>query len=203
MSETNSKKEFANNLLAQDPPPADKQQRHKEALLKKIEHRMRLQKAVIIAIYIVIFLAAFGAFNLRKCTDNVVHSICWGTVSLHIFLWSLVYILREICMNMEEVIEKKFDNDEKRRHKNQNLFFTILAIMAFVFSSFLLYRSFFLTNALKAVQTAVSILWATTFFLIFYPFRTATLIGMLWFEYKKMELNIPKSEEQNLKTQTE
>ncbi len=104
-------------------------------------------------------------------------------------------------MNMEEVIEKKFDNDEKRRHKNQNLFFTILAIMAFVFSSFLLYRSFFLTNALKAVQTAVSILWATICFLIFYPFRTATLIGMLWLEYKKMELNIAKTEEQNLKSQ--
>jgi hypothetical protein len=106
-------------------------------------------------------------------------------------------------MNMEEVIEKKFDNDEKRRHKNQNLFLTILAIMAFVFSSFLLYRSFFLTDSLKAVQLAVGILWATIFFLIFYPFRTATLIGMLWFEYKKMELNIPKSEEQNLKSQTE
>ena len=203
MSETNSKKEFANNLLAQDRPSADKQQRHKEALLKKIEHRMCLVKAVIVAIYIVIFLAAFGAFNLRKCTDNVVHSICWGTVSLHIFLWSLVYILRGICMNMEEVIEKKFDNDEKRRHKNQNLFFTILAIMAFVFSSWHLYRSFFLTDSLIAAQKAVSILWATTFFLIFYPFRTATLIGMLWFEYKKMELNIPKSEEQNLKSQTE
>ncbi len=203
MSEPNSKKEFAENLLAQDPPPADKQQRHKEALLKKIEHRMFLVKAVIVTIYIVIFFAAFGAFMLRESTDNVVHSICWGTVSLHILLWSLVYVLRGICMNMEELIEKKFDNDEKRRHKNQNLFLTILAIMAFVFSSFLLYRSFFLTNALKAVQTAVSILWATIFFLIFYPFRTATLIGMLWFEYKKMELNIPKSEEQNLKSQTE
>jgi len=201
MSEPNSKKEFANNLLAQDPPPADKQQRHKEALLKKIEHRMCLVKAVIVAIYTVLFLAAFGAFMLRESTDNVVHSICWGTVSLHILLWSLVYVLRGICMNMEELIEKKFDNDEKRRHKNQNLFLTILAIMAFVFSSFLLYRSFFLTNALKAVQMAVSILWATIFFLIFYPFRTATLIGMLWFEYKKMELNIPKTEEQNLKSQ--
>jgi len=203
MSESKSTKEFANNLLAQDPPPADKQQRHKEALLKKIEHRMRLQKAVIIAIYTALFLVAFGAFMLREYTDNVVHSICWGTVSLHIFLWSLVYILRGICMNMEELIEKKFDNDEKRRHKNQNLFFTILAIMAFVFSSFLLYRSFFLTDSLMAAQKAVSILWATIVFLIFYPFRTATLIGMLWFEYKKMELNIPKTEEQNLKSQTE
>ncbi len=203
MSETENKPEFIKNLIAQDPPPADKQQQHKEVLLKKIEHRMCMQKAVIIAIYTALFLVAFGAFMLREYTDNVVHSICWGTVSLHILLWSLVYILRGICMQMEELIEKKFDNDEKRRHKNQNLFLTIVAIMAFVLSSFLLYRSFFLTNALKAVQTAVSILWATIFFLIFYPFRTASLIGMLWFEYKKMELKIPKSEEQDLKSQTE
>ena len=195
MSETNGKKEFADNLLAQDPPSADKQLRHKEVILKKIEHRMCLAKAVIIAIYMALFLAAFGAFNLRKCTDNVVHSICWGTVSLHILLWSLIYILRGICMEMEGLIEKKFDNDEKRRHKNQNLFFTILAIMAFVFSSFLLYRSFFLTDSLMAAQKAVSILWATIVFLIFYPFRTATLIGMLWFEYKKMELNITEPDE--------
>ena len=198
MSEPNGKKEFADNLLAQDRPFADKQQRHKEALLKKIERRMFLQKAVIIAIYIVIFLAAFGAFMLRESTENVVHSICWGTVSLHILLWSLVYVLRGICMEMEGLIEKRLGNDERHRNKNQNLFLTIVAIMAFVFSSFLLYRSFFLTNALKAVQTAVSILWATIFFLIFYPFRTATLIGKLWFEYKKMELNITKPEEQNL-----
>lgn len=203
MSEPNGKKEFANNLLAQDPPSADKQLRHKEVILKKIERRMFLQKAVIIAIYIVIFLAAFGAFNLRKCTDNVVYSICWGTVSLHILLWSLVYILRGICMNMEELIEKRLGNDERRRNKSQNLFLTIWAIFVFVLSTWFLYRSFFLTDSLKAAQKAVSILWATTFFLIFYPFRTATLIGMLWFEYKKMELNIPKSEEQNLKSQTE
>jgi len=189
MSEPNGKREFADNLLAQDPPSADKQLRHKEVILKKIERRMCLQKAVIVAIYIVIFLAAFGAFNLRKCTDNVVHSICWGTVSLHILLWSLVYILRGICMEMEGLIEKRLGNDERRRNKNQNLFLTIWAIIVFVLSTWLLYRSFFLTNALKAVQTAVSILWATIFFLIFYPFRTASLIGKLWLEYKKMELN--------------
>jgi TRAP-type uncharacterized transport system fused permease subunit len=104
-------------------------------------------------------------------------------------------------MNMEEVIEKKFDNDERRRNKNQNLFITIWAIVVFVLSSWFLYRSFFLTDSLKAAQKAVSLLWATTFFLIFYPFRTATLIGMLWFEYKKMELNTAKTEEQNLKNQ--
>ena len=188
MSEPNGKKEFADNLLAQDPPSADMQQRHKEVLLKKIERRMRLQKAVIVAIYAVIFLLAFGAFNLRRCTDNVVHSICWGTVSLHIFLWSLIYILRGICMEMEGLIEKRLDNDERRRNKNQNLFLTILAIVLFVLSTWFLYRSFFLTDSLKAAQKVVSVLWTTIFFLIFYPFRTASLIAKLWFEYKKMDL---------------
>ncbi|MHC4537142.1 MAG: hypothetical protein ACYS6K_24605, partial [Planctomycetota bacterium] len=189
--------------IAQDPPSADKQQQYKEALLKEIEHSMRLQKTVIITIYMALFLVAFGAFMLQQYTDNVVHSICWGTVFLHILLWSLVYILRGICMEMEGLIEKRLGNDERRRNKNQNLFLTILAIVLFVLSSFFLYRSFFLTNSLKAAKTAVSILWAVICFLIIYPFRTATLIGMLWFEYKKMELNIPKSEEQNLKSQTE
>ena len=189
MSEPNGKKEFADNLLAQDPPSGDKQLQHKEVLLKKIERSMFLQKAVIVAIYIVIFLAAFGAFMLREHTDNVVHSICWGTVSLHILLWSLVYILRGICTEMEGLIEKRLDNDEKRRNKNQNLFLTILAMVLFVLSSWFLYRSFFLTDSLKAAQTAVSILWATTVFLIIYPFTTASLISKLWLEYKKMELN--------------
>lgn len=194
MSQSKNKNEFAENLLEQDPPSPDKQQRHKEVLLKKIERRMRLQKAVIVAIYTAIFLLAFGAFNLRRCTDDVVHSICWGTVSLHILLWSLVYILRGISMQMEELIEKKFDNDERRRNKGQNLFLTVWATVVFVLSSVFLYRSFFLPDSLKAAQTAVSILWATTVFLIFYPFRTASLIGKFWFEYKKMELNITEPE---------
>ncbi|MHC4560418.1 MAG: hypothetical protein ACYTFW_25630 [Planctomycetota bacterium] len=201
MSEPNGKKEFANNLLAQDPPSADRQLRHKEVLLEKIERRMCLQKTLIIAIYTVLFLAAFGAFIMRQYTDNVIRSICWGTVSLHILLWSLIYILRGICMEMEGLIEKRLGNDESRRNKNQNLFLTILAAVLFVLSTWFLYRSFFLTDSLRAVQTAVSILWATTGFLIIYPFRTASLIGKLWLEYKKLELNITEPKEQNLKSQ--
>ncbi|MHC4561006.1 MAG: hypothetical protein ACYTFW_25515 [Planctomycetota bacterium] len=201
MHKPNDKKEFANNLLAQDPPSAYKQLRHKEVLLKKIERRMCLQKAVIVAIYIVLFLVAFGAFIMRQYTDNVIRSICWGTVSLHILLWSLIYILRGICMEMEGLVERKLNNNERRRNKTQNLFLTIWAIVMFILSTWFLYRSFFLTDSLRAVQTAVSILWATTAFLIIYPFSTASLIGKLWFEYKKMELNITKPEEQNLKSQ--
>ena len=201
MSEPENKMEFIKNLIAQDPPSADKQLQHNEALLKKIKHRMWLVKAVIIVIYMVLYFVAFGAFMLQNCTDNVVRSICWGTASLHILLWSFVYIQRGNCMNMEELIEKMLDNDEKRRNKNQNLFITTVAIMAFVFSSFLLCRSFFLTDSLEVARRAAAILWTTIFFLIFYPFRTASLIGMLWFEYKKMELNITRPEEQNSKSQ--
>jgi hypothetical protein len=203
MSESKSREEFAKNLVAQDPPLTDEQLRRNETLFKKIERRMRLVKAVIIAIYMVLYLVAFGALMLGNSTDNVTHSICWGAVSLHIMLWSFVYVLRGICMNMEELIEKKFDNDEKRRHKNQNLFLTILAIMMFVFSSIILYRSFFLVDSLRVAQKAIGILWTTIFFLTYYPFRTASLIGKLWFEYKKMELNITKPEQPSSKNQDE
>lgn len=203
MSEFKSIEEFAKNLVAQDAPVTDEQLRRNETLLKKIKRRMCLQKAVIIAIYMALYLVAFGAFMLRTSTDNVIHSICWGTVSLHILLWSLVYILRGICMEMEELIEKKFNNDEKRRHKSENLFITIVAIVSFVFSSFLLYRSFFLVDSLRAAQKAVGILWATIIFLIFYAFRIASLIGELWLEYKKMELNITRPEQQGSKKQDE
>ena len=202
MSEKENKPEFIKNLIAQDPPPADKQQQHKEALLKKIEHRMRLQKAVIIAIYTALFLAAFVAFMLRKYTDNVVHSICWGAASLHILLWFLIYFLRGIYRMTAGISEKNSGNDEKQRWKKQDRIVTIVAILMFAFASTILYCSFFLSDPLKAAHLAASIFWATVFFLFWYPFGTASLVAKLWLEYKKMELNIHKTEEQNLKSQT-
>ena len=210
MSESKKRKKFAKSLLAQDPPPADEQLRRNEELFKKLKHRACLQKAVIIAIFMVIYFVAFGAFILGGSTDllggstdNIIHSICWGTVSLHIMLWSLVYILRGNCMNMEELIEKKFDNDESRRYKNQNLFLTILAILVFIFNSIILYRSFFLVDSLRAAHKAVGILWPAIIFLIFYSFYIASLICKLWFEYKKIELSITKPEEEKSETQPE
>jgi magnesium-transporting ATPase (P-type) len=203
MSESKKRKKFAKSLLAQDPPPADEQLHRNEELFKKLKHRACLQKVVIIAIFIVIYLVAFGALMLGNSTDNVIHSICWGTVSLHIMLWSLVYILRENCMNMEELIEKKFDNNEKRRYKNQNLFLAVLAIIMFIFTSFFLYRSFFLVDPLRAAHKTIGILWTALFFLICYSFQMASLIAILWFEYKKIELGITKPEEEKSETQPE
>ena len=203
MFETENKPEFIKNLLAQDPPPADKQQRHKEALLKKIEHRMRQQKAVIIAIYTALFLAAFEAFMLRKYTDNIVHSICWGAISLHILLWFLIYCLRGIYRLTAEIVEKNSDKDKKQEWRNQDRLVTIVAILIFTFATVILYHSFFLKDPLKAAHLSGGIFWATVFFLFWYPFGTASLLAKLWLEYKKMELNIPKTKEQNLKSQAE
>jgi hypothetical protein len=194
MSESKERKEFAKSLVAQDPPPTDEQLRRNEELFKKIKHRACLQKAVIIAIYIVVYLVAFGAFMLRTSTDNIVHSICWGTVSLHILLWSFVYVLRGIYMGMEETINKNFGRDEKQPSRNQNRFITIVAMLAFTFSTILLYRSFFLTNPLHVAEKATGILWSTMFFLIFYSFGIASLLAKLWLKYKQMELNITETE---------
>jgi magnesium-transporting ATPase (P-type) len=203
MSETNSKKEFAENLLAQDPPPADKQQQQKEILFKKLKRRIWQGKIIGGTIYLVLFSAAFLAFQQGQNTDNIVHSICWGAASLHILLWFLIYFLREIYRLTAEIVEKSSGKDEKHKWKNQDRFITIVAILVFTYASFILYRSFFLNDYLKAAHLSGTIFWATVFFLFWYPFGTISLLAKLWLEYKKMELNIPKTEEQNLKSQTE
>ena len=101
------------------------------------------------------------------------------------------------------ISEKNSGKDEKQQWKKQDRFITIVAILVFTYASTILYRSFFLNDPLKAAHLAASIFWATVFFLFWYPFGTASLLAKLWLEYKKMQLNLPKSEEQNLKSQTE
>jgi len=200
MSESKNKEEFVKNLLAQDSPPADKQVQHKEALLKELKRYIWRGKIIGGAIYIVLFSVAFWAFMQREYTDNVVHSICWGAVSLHILLWFLIYFLRAIYRTLAEIIEKSSDGDEKQPWRNQDLFMTILAILVFAFFTILLYRSFSFTDPLKVAHLTAHTFWATVFFLFWYPFGTASLLAKLWIRYKKMELNITKPEEQNLKS---
>ena len=192
MSESKDKKQFLKNLLAQDPPPADKQLRHKEVLFEKVKRRIWLGKIIGGSIYIALFSAAFWAFMQRESTDNVVHSICWGAVSLHILLWFLIYFLREIYRTLAKIAENNYDID-KQSWKNQDMFVTVVAVLIFVYSAIVLYRSFFLNDPLKAAHLAASIFWATVFFLFWYPFGTASLLAKLWLEYKKMELNITKT----------
>ncbi len=203
MSEPNSKKEFAENLLAQDPPPVDKQQQQKKILFKKLKRRIWRGKIIGGTIYLVLFSAAFWAFQQGQNTDNIVHSICWSATSLHILLWFLIYFLREIYRLTAETVEKNSDKDKNQKWKNQDRFITIVAILVFTYASSILYRSFFLNDYLKAAHMSGYIFWATVFFLFWYPFGTASLLAKLWLEYKKMELNIPKTEEQNLKSKTE
>jgi len=200
MSESKNRKEFTKNLLAQDSPPADKQVQHKEALLKKLKRHIWRGKIMGGTIYIVLFLVAFWAFMQRRYTDNVVHSICWGAVSLHILLWFLIYFLRAIYRTLAEIVEESSDGDEKQPWRNQDLFITIVAILVFAYSTVSLYRSFSLTDPLRAAHLSGHIFWATVFFIFWYPFGTASLLAKLWLKYKKMELNITKPEEQNLKS---
>ncbi len=192
MSESPNKKQFVKNLLAQDPPPADKQLRHKEVLFEKVKRRIWLGKIIGGAIYIALFSVAFLVYTQRQNTENVVHSICWGAVSLHILLWFLIYFLRTIYRTLAEIVESNPDID-KQPWKNTDRFITALAVLTFAYGTIILYRSFLLTDPLKAAHLAASIFWATVFFLFWYPFGTASLLAKLWLEYKKMELNITKT----------
>ena len=192
MSESPNKKQFVKNLLAQDPPPADKQLRHKEVLFEKVKRRIWLGKIIGGAIYIALFSVAFWVYTQRQNTENVVHSICWGAVSLHILLWFLIYFLRAIYRTLAEIIDSNPEID-KKPWKNTDRFITALAVLTFAYGTIILYRSFSLTDPLKAAHLAASNFWATVFFLFWYPFGTASLLAKLWLEYKKMELNITKT----------
>ena len=203
MFETENKPEFVKNLISQDSPSADKQQRHKEILFKKLKLRILRGKIIGGTIYLVLFSAAFLAFQQRRNTDNLVHSICWGAASLHILLWFLIYFLRGIYRMTAGISEKNSGKDEKQRWKKQDRFVTIVAILVFAFASTILYRSFFLNDPLRAAHLAASIFWATVFFLFWYPFGTASLVAKLWLEYKKMEMNIPRNSGQDSEMQVE
>jgi len=203
MSELKNNKEFTKNLLAQDQPSPDRQLRHQEALFKKLKRRAWLGAIVTGAVYIVLFLAAFWAFLQRSYTDNVVHSICWGAVSLHILLWFLVYFLRGVYRMAAEITEKNSDKGKKQQWRNQDRFITIWAILIFALSTFFLYRDFSLDDPLKAAHAAPYVFWAAVFFIFWYPFGTASLLRKLWLEYKKMELNITKLKQQDSKSRDE
>lgn len=193
MFETNNKPEFIKNLIAQDLPSADKQQRHKDVLFDKLKFRIWRGKIIVGTIYLVLFAAAFWASRLGHNTDNRIHSICWGAVSLHILLWFLIYFLRGIYRLTAEIVENS--NGDKKKWKNQDRFVTIVAILVFAFATVILYQSFSLDDLPKATRLVTGNFWATVFFLFWYPFGTASLLAKVWLKYKEMELNISKTGE--------
>ena len=106
-------------------------------------------------------------------------------------------------MMAEELMASTFDRDARRRYSSQNLFVTVVAIVLFVFCSFVLCRSFFLTDPLKAAEKGIGILWATMVFLVIYSFSTAGLMAKLWLEHKKMQLYAGTSKSDNSEDQEE
>jgi hypothetical protein len=202
MPESEDKKTFAESLLAQDVPPVDKQIQHKDALFKKIKRHVWLGKIVGGSIYLVLFAVAFWAYQQQpKHTDNMVHSICWGAVSLHILLWFLIYFLRAIYRTLAETMEQYPDKDQRHPWRKQDRFITAMAVLVFAFSTYRLYRSFLFTDPFRAAGAATSIFWATVFFLFWYPFVTASLAAKLWLEHKKMQLCISTSKSSNSENQ--
>lgn len=190
MFESKEIAEFARNLLSKDRVPADEQSRHNEKLFKKIERSILRGKIIGGTIYIVLFSAAFAAFQRAGSTDNPVHSACWSAASIHILLWFLIYFLRRIYWILAEIVDKTSDEKQIRERKNTDRFVTVVAIVVFAFETYLLYRSFFLNDPSRVSDLAAHIFWGTVFFIFWYPFGTASLAAKLWLEHKKMELTL-------------
>ena len=190
MTDDPDKKAFAQDLLDQDMPPTDKQQQHKEALFKIIEQRVWREKIIGTIVYFALFLASFLALWRSRSTDNVIHSICWGAVSLHTLLWFLIYFLRGIYRILAETFEESSEGNAQTKWKKDDQFVAMVAVLIFLSSTYMLYRSFLSTDPLRASSMAGGVFWATVFFLFYYPFATASLAAKLWLEYKKMQIQL-------------
>ena len=195
MFESKEIAEFARNLLSKDRVPADEQSRHNEKLFKKIERSILRGKIIGGTIYIVLFSAAFAAFQRGGSTDNPVHSACWSAVSIHILLWFLIYFLRRIYWILAEIVDKTSDQKQIRGRKNTDRFVTVVAIVIFANKTYFLYRSFFQEDLLKISDLAAHIFWGPVTILFYYLFAMASLIAKLWLEHKKMELTLAWHEE--------
>ena len=190
------KRGFAQRLLAQDLPPVNTQEQYKETLFKKLKQYVWRGKIIGGAIYLTFFLASFAAFWQSRATENVVHSICWMAVSVHILLWFLIYFLRWIYRILAETLEASLEGNAQNKWQKDDRFVTVVAVLIFAISTYFLCRSFLVVDPLRAVSQAGGTFWATVCFLFYYPFATASLLAKLWLEYKKMQLHLDSNAEE-------
>ena len=195
MPEPKRHDDLAQQLLSQDPPPADTQLQHNNALFKKIKLRLWTEKIATGTIYALLFSAAFGASQQADRTKNLVHAICWTMASAHILLWFLVYFLWRTHRLVRAIMPKSIEPQATKRTKEDRLIEAV-AVLACLGSTLFLCSSFMFDDPLKAIGLAKTVVWAPVFFLGWYPFGTASRLGKLWLAYKRMELELDNPDEQ-------
>ncbi len=132
-------------------------------------------------VYVALFLLAFGASLRQERADSVVHSLLWGSVSVYVLLWFLVWFLRGIYRRLAALAETEAAGSAQWRRQDRLI--TIVAVVVFVFNSFFLYRYSTLADPLSAAHHATVSFWATVFFLFWYPFGTASLAARAWHKH--------------------
>ena len=187
MSTPRTRSEFAEMLISQDRPPANEMSHHCEELFAKIRYRMRLGKLMVIGAFLLVFLGAFVCYMLREYSSDSARALNWGALSLHILLWSIVYLLWGIH-KQADVFGVRATSGRIGPLRHQDMFMLIIAGLLFVSGSLILARSFASTDVRRVIELTTAILWLPFFVAFFYVFRTAGVLAEVWLEYKKMEL---------------
>jgi len=164
---------FADRLGARDPAGPGEPIGHEETLFRQGGMHVASSKLMIGAVYAVLFLLAFGAFQWQQHAHTVTRSLLWGSVSLYILLWFLVWFLRHIGRRLVQLVDQ--DVVTSQRWRRQDRLITKAGVVVFVFNGLLLYRAFTLTDPLQAARDATLTLWAAVFFLFWYPLGMASL----------------------------
>ncbi|MCU0913153.1 MAG: hypothetical protein MUC88_01150 [Planctomycetes bacterium] len=200
MKTPHDREEFVEKLLARDPPSPEQLQQHRDRLFRRIARRVMWCKVMVGGLYVLLFAVAFWAFEQQRHSDSVSRSLWWGSVSLYVLLWFLVWFLRGIYRGVAQLTPQ--DAPGGQNWIRQDRFVTGAALVVFVLEGLMLWRFSALTDPLRAAHQATAGLWATVFFLFWYPFGTASLVARLWLEHRKMELRLRESKGDDSGSQT-
>jgi len=140
-------------------------------------------------IYAALFLFALWASLQQERADSVPRSLLWGSVSVYVILWFLVWFLRDIYRRLAALTETEAAGSEKWRRQDRLI--TVVAVILLGFNGFFLYRSSTFADPLRAAREATFSFWATVFFLVWYAIGTASLVARIGSDHQPPEEGAP------------
>ncbi len=191
MNEADRLRRFRDALLAQDSPSPTRALAHQETLFAKVRRRMRIEKVVLGAVYVAVFLAAFFCFLIAGRVRDAAQATWWAVCSMHLLLWFQVFFLSYVGSLISRILPPA-DQVERAGRENRKVF--IWALAACALGTGFLVRAAFVDDPLRVAQSARYILWCAAFHLFWYPFAIATSGARLWLKFKEMELKTPGRE---------
>ncbi len=151
---------------------------------------MKTRRQIVIGtIYAALFLFALWTSLQQKHADSVARSLLWGSVSMYVLLWCLVWFLRGTYRELAALTETEAAGREKWRRQDRLI--AVVAVILLGCNGLFLYRTSTFTDPLRTAHDATVTLWSTVFFLVWYAIGTASLVVRIGSDHQPPEEGVP------------